>query len=290
MNYLPFVVAMLAVPLLGCGPGDDPDTDAEIPPPDVFEAPASADDTLNADTPEAAPDTMPEPARDTLEVGDDTADEEPPAEDPDFEPEPSASAPQPSAEPEAILQRVEQAYEPVRTLRADFQQVLQVPLLGSDRESEGTLYQERPNRLAMRFSDPEGDLIVADGQYLWIYQPSSDETQVLRSRLEGGAGPLDFHEQFIRNATERFTATHEGEETVNGRTTDMLTLVPNADVGYRQVRIWVDREDSLVRRFEIEEDNDSVRRIELRDLALNAEIDDAVFEFEPPEGTQVFDQ
>ncbi|HEX8904737.1 MAG TPA: outer-membrane lipoprotein carrier protein LolA [Longimicrobiaceae bacterium] len=207
-----------------------------------------------------------------------------------------AASPAPAAAPTGrqdaneILRRVEQTAAGVRTLEADFVQNLHVPLLGTDRVSTGKLYQRKPDRFLMRFTDPAGDVMVADGRYFWIYYPSSDRTQVIRTSIAQGGEQADFQRQFLSNATERFVATLNGEETVGGRPTWALTLVPKRDSPYKVIRIWVDKQDNLVRRFEMTEENDSVRRLELRNLKVNQPVSDALFTFTPPAGTHVFDQ
>ncbi|HEX6750511.1 MAG TPA: outer membrane lipoprotein carrier protein LolA [Longimicrobium sp.] len=190
----------------------------------------------------------------------------------------------------AILARVEQTASGIRTLEADFVQNLRVPLLGTDRRSTGKLYQRKPDRFLMRFTDPAGDVMVADGRYFWIYYPSSDRTQVIRTSIAEGGEQADFQRQFLSNATDRFVATLNGEEVVDGRPAWALTLVPKRESPYKVIRIWVDKSDNLVRRFEMTEENDSVRRLELRNLKVNQPVSDALFTFTPPAGTHVFEQ
>jgi outer membrane lipoprotein carrier protein len=195
-----------------------------------------------------------------------------------------------AASADEILQRVDRTYAGVRSMQADFVQHLRVPLLNVDQRSEGHLFQRRPDRFLMQFTDPAGDIMVADGRHFWMYTPSADRTQVIRTRLADGAAQVDLQQQFLSNPTERFAATLQGSETVAGRATHVLTLVPRGRSQYRQIRIWVDQQDNLVRRFEMTEENESVRRIELRNLRLNVELPDSLFRFSPPAGTQVFDQ
>lgn len=202
----------------------------------------------------------------------------------------SAPAPARPGDPSAeqILDRVERAYADVRTLRADFVQRLQVPLLGSERESRGRIFQRRPDRFAMRFTEPAGDLLVGDGEWFWMYNPSSDRTQVLRTLMSSVGGSVDLQQEFLSNASERYVPTLLGSEEVDGRPAYALTLVPKAASPYRLVKVWVDKGDWLVRRFEITEENESVRRLLLRNLTLNSTLADSLFRFTPPEGTQIF--
>ncbi len=200
----------------------------------------------------------------------------------------AATASEPDAA--AILARVEAAYDDVRSLQADFVQRLTVPLLGSTQQSRGKFYQRRPDRIALRFTDPAGDLLVGDGEHFWMYYPSSDPKQVVRASMNAGTEQVDLQRQFLDNASERYVVTLSGEESVDGRPADVLTLVPRGESPYQRIRVWVDRRDALVRRFEITEDNDSVRRLEFRNLELNGTIPNSVFRFAPPAGAQVFDQ
>ncbi len=193
-----------------------------------------------------------------------------------------------SPQTDEILARASRAYSGVRTLRADFEQTTENPVLRRTTTSRGTLYQSRPDRFAMRFTQPEGDRIVADGQYIWVFYPSVDAEQVIRMRAgAGGAGAADLQTQFLGDPTTRFNATHNGRESVGGRDADVLTLTPRGNATFRSLKVWIDRNDSLVRRFEITEHNGVIRRFLLRGLTPGAEIDASVFRFTPPEGAHV---
>ncbi|HEU0302140.1 MAG TPA: outer membrane lipoprotein chaperone LolA [Longimicrobium sp.] len=189
-----------------------------------------------------------------------------------------------------ILSQAERAARGIRSLEADFTQTLTVPLLGSTQRSAGKLYQRKPDRFLMRFSEPAGDVIVADGRHFWLYYPSMDRTQVIRTSISEGGEQVDLQSQFLSNPNQRFVATLAGEESVGGETAYVLTLVPRGASPYRILKVWVDKDDYLVRRFELTEENDSVRRVEMRNLRTNHALADDLFTFTPPAGAQVFDQ
>ena len=195
----------------------------------------------------------------------------------------------PTSEANAILARAERAFAQVRSMEADFTQAVYVPLLDSTQNSRGRLFHRSPDRFLMRFSDPQGDIIVADGRYIWMYYPSTDDGQVLRGTFSAGGQQVDLYREFLEDATSRYAASLDGAESVGGRPAKALTLVPNQPSGYQRVRIWVDDQDSLVRRFEISEENGSVRRLDLSGLRINVDLADALFSFTPPAGVQVHD-
>jgi chaperone LolA len=211
-------------------------------------------------------------------------------------PTPAPAAPTPPAAetaPDAtsILARAEKAYNAARSLQADFVQDLTVPLLDQTQRSRGAMYLRRPDRFLMKFSDPAGDIVVADGKYLWMYYPSTDRKQVIRTTVAEGGHEVDLQREFLSNPTARFRATLDGTEPVGGRPADLLTLIPRQSSSpYKKIRLWVDRGDALVRRFEITEQNGTVRRLELRNLQANVTLPDRLFTFSPPAGAQVFQQ
>jgi len=278
---------VLALLLIGCGP-DDPtmDTPEEAAVRDTVPVDRAGVDTLDVTGPEPPPIARDEELTgNSPEPGGPAAPQRPRSGE-STEREASAAT---ATDAAAIMRRVERRYGPVRTLEAEFVQRLNVPLLGSEQVSRGRLYQQQPNLFAMRFTDPDGDRVVADGRYLWMYQPSEDPNQVLRTRLADGSAPLDFHREFLQDAEDRFRISREGEATVQGRSTHVLRLVPRSAAGYRQVRIWVDQESHEVHRFEVQEENETVRRIDLRNVRTNVSIPRSVFEFTPPAGASVFE-
>src|SRR5690606_24415530 len=124
-------------------------------------------------------------------------------------------------------------------------------------------------------------------RYVWMYSPSTDARQVLHAPLAAGGQQAELFHEFLRDATTRFAATLEGPAHAGGRPAMALTLVPRSPSQDRSVRIWVDDADSLVRRFEITEENGTVRKLEMSNLRPNTNLADSLFEFTPPPGVQV---
>lgn len=196
-----------------------------------------------------------------------------------------------SADGGAILDRAVAAYAQVSTLRADFTQTVRDPMIGTDETSRGEFHQQRPNKFAMRWRQPAGDVILADGQYLWVYLPSTTPRQVVRQALSGRAGEgADLVAEFLERPRERFSAAFERSDTLGGRAADVLALTPrDRHAPYRRVLIWLDRQDNLPRQVEISEVSGATRRVRLDRLRVNQPAPAAVFTFRPPAGVRVVD-
>jgi len=195
-------------------------------------------------------------------------------------------------DPGPALDRASAAYQTIRTLSAEFTQVVANPLLGAPDTTRGKLYQMRPRHFAMRFTHPRGDRIVADGRHLWLYTPSTTPGQVIRTAIPstGTTGP-NLIAQFVEHPRERYRARYLRADSLAGRITDVVALVPRAsDLPYSEAVVWIDRTDGLVRRIEIEETSGQHRTLVLAKLAVNRGVPGREFTFSPPAGLRVVDQ
>ncbi len=191
---------------------------------------------------------------------------------------------------ETVLAAAEQRYASIHTLEAPFVQTLINPMLGGPEETRGTLYIETPNHFAMRFSDPDGDRIVVDGEWMWAYAPSSVEGQVIRQRIpqSGGMTP-NLIAQFVERPLERYRVEYHGSGMVGGEAVDVVTLFPfdpNA-LGFKDATVSFGRSGRLPVRIDLTEVSGQQRIIVLAELRANRAIDAAEFRFDVPRGVRV---
>ena len=95
-----------------------------------------------------------------------------------------------SAQDQRALDLMEEAgarYRGVEAFCAVFDQEFNNPLLGVTTLSTGNLCQKRPNLFSMRFTEPAGDALVADGEHFWVFYPSVDSVQVLQFAMDDRA-------------------------------------------------------------------------------------------------------
>lgn len=187
-----------------------------------------------------------------------------------------------------VLRAAAERYDSLRALCADFRQVRRVPLLHQVTESAGRLCHQDPDLFLMDFSDPEGDIVVGDGRYLWIYYPSMDPQQVFRQPLEQGPeGRFDFHREFLGDPGSKYAPEYLKSDSLGGHATDVLRLVPRGPSAYREAEVWIDSRSRLLRKVVIVEENESVREVTLSRLQVNPELRPEVFRFVPPEGVTI---
>jgi len=202
---------------------------------------------------------------------------------------------QEGAEALAILAEAERTYEGVDTMCAHFHQTIEVPLLRQSSEGMGRLCEARPNLFSMRFEQPAGDLIVVDGEHVWMYTPSDDPDQAIQLPLSASSDgrAIDFRREFLEKPGDRYDVALVGTlpageaPAPEDEPTHLLSLVPRRAAEYEEARVWIGSQSHLIRRVEIHEENGSVRTIAISDIDLDAEPPSDTFSFTPPPGTRV---
>lgn len=195
-------------------------------------------------------------------------------------------------DPGPILDRASKSYDTVRTLAADFTQIVDNPMLGDPDTTRGRLFQQRPGYFAMRFTEPKNDRVVADGRRLWLYTPSTTPGQVIRTAIPGtGTTGPNLIGQFVEHPRERYVARVVRADSLPDGPLDVIALTPRAtDLPYSEATVWIAKKDGLVRRIEIVETSGQRRTIILRNLVVNRPIAGREFRFAPSAGLQVVDQ
>lgn len=191
---------------------------------------------------------------------------------------------------ESVLAAAAARYAGIRTFHASFVQTIINEMLGGPVETRGMLYIEKPGLFAMRFSEPEGDRIVVDGEWMWAYAPSSVEGQVLRQRVPqtGGLTP-NLIAQFVEEPLDRYRVEYHGSGVVGGEAVDVIALHPfdRDAMGFRDATVSFGRSSRLPVRIDLTELSGQQRIIVLADLRLDRPIDTAEFRFEVPRGVRV---
>jgi outer membrane lipoprotein carrier protein len=200
-------------------------------------------------------------------------------------------APAQAQNADEIIGRAARVYRSLSSLRADFVQVIDNPMIDSA-ESKGTLAQAGPARLAMRFSDPPGEAIVVDGKHVWIYTPSTVPDQVIRTAAP--SGPVygyNLLAWLLDRPAERYRASYLRTEKLDGRTTDVIQLIPAVpDLPFTKAIVWLDQDKALPRRLEIHEESGATRTLSLFRIRVNESLPNQTFAFKPPKGVRVVDQ
>ena len=192
---------------------------------------------------------------------------------------------------DTIIERAARAYQQLSSFQADFRQVISDSMIGTF-ESKGRLLQAGTASFAMRFTDPNGEAIVMDGEYIWIYTPSTTPGQVVRTPIPKDAtyGP-NVLAWLLTKPVDRYRTRYLREDAVGGRSADVVELTPlDPTLPFRAAILWIDRSDNLPRRLEIQEKTGTNRTLVLSGVIINRRPPPNSFTFNVPSGVRVIEQ
>lgn len=203
----------------------------------------------------------------------------------------AAPAPLVAQTANATLDRAVAAYATVKSARISFVQRIDNPLTGTSVSSRGELQQRRPDRFEVKFTEPAGDRIVSDGQWVWVYLPSTNPGQVIRAKAgDASAGAPDFAAQFLVSPRDNYTVSGGSAATIDGAATHSVVLKPRSSSSpFATVTLWVNDSDALLRRVETVDGSGVTRQITVTRFSRNAHVDASAFVFHVPAGVKVFD-
>lgn len=192
----------------------------------------------------------------------------------------------------AVIDRAIAVWARVYTLRATFEQTLVNPITGSSHVSKGALQQRKPDGLAITFSEPRGDRIVADGKHVWVFLQSATPGQVIKlSNADAGAANTDLIGQFLDAPKSKYDIVDAGWDRLGGRAARALVLTakPGQALPFIRAKVWIDSSEALIRQFESTDASGLTRKVRLLTLTPNAAVDSTAFVFRVPAGVRVIE-
>ena len=183
-----------------------------------------------------------------------------------------------SAQTIPSVQILDQFVAAVSTLTARFEQELWT----SDQErietASGRFSLQRPNRFVWHYEQPYEQLVVADGEWLWMYDVELE--QITKSPLDA-ANPamLLSGEQGVADSFDVTAGSPDPER-------EWIKLVPKRSGGDFSL-VMVGFDGDIPRELEFVDGLNNTTRIEFSDVDVNPELDPALFRFDPPAGVHV---
>ena len=168
-----------------------------------------------------------------------------------------------------------------RTLRAEFSQ----ELLDGDgnlvETASGSFSLKRPDRFLWSYSEPFEQQVVADAENLWIHDVELEQVTV--SPLEGAIASSP---AMLLSGDGQVRDGFEIVETSSDGAINWISLAPTEPgVDFRSVQVGFDAGELFA--LVLVDALGQVTSIQFRNMAVNLDIEDEFFRFEPPAGADV---
>lgn len=183
-----------------------------------------------------------------------------------------------------ILKRLETRYS-AAGFSARFFQTSTLKAMDITETASGTMTVKRPGMMRWVYEKPDKQVIVTDGKQLWIHRPADNQVTV-------GSAPSFFGDgkgaSFLSNIQSVRKTFHVTQEKMNASQEYVLKLVP-MDKSYdlSSVLLVVSNDTFDIVEVVTYNSYEDETRIELSNIQLEQNLDDVLFRFTIPQGTEV---
>jgi len=199
-----------------------------------------------------------------------------------------AFAANPSLDIHAIAQAVDNRYNRLQTLQAEFTETYRGA--GIERTESGSLWLKKPGKMRWEYRSPKEKLFLSDGKDAWFYLPG--DHQVRRSsakRLDDLRSPLGFllGKTRLEKELDGLSAAPDLAPLTPGNI--VLRGVPKAMANRVNEVVLEITPDYHIARIQFEEADESVTEYRFSGERENVAIADQLFRFSPPHGVEIVD-
>ncbi len=178
-------------------------------------------------------------------------------------------------------QRMDQFLSGLKTMRADFAQVVVDPDGTVVEETSGELLISRPDRFRLQYTAPYEQLYVADGERVWMYDKDLEQVTVKQQGEALGSTPA-----LLLSSTEPLTRNFEVTELGEREGTTWLELKPRRqDASFESVQLGF--RDGALNTMAMVDGFGQRTRLEFRHIERNPRLEANAFRFTPPKGVDV---
>jgi outer membrane lipoprotein carrier protein len=185
-----------------------------------------------------------------------------------------------------VLAAVQQRYDKIVDIRADFEQRAWVASLGREDRAEGRVSILRPGRMRWEYNAPEPRVIALDGDTVQLYMPEDEQLQI--ASAGGGTLPPTALDFLLGDGdlAKTFAVEPIAEER-NGEVG--LRLRPREDASFEHLDLWVEAGTYQLRESVVVDLFGNRTAVRFSDVEENAGIDASAFELDVPAGTERID-
>ena len=185
---------------------------------------------------------------------------------------------------DAVVDSLQKNYDATVDFTADFHQETEVKTLNRRLKAWGKLSFKRPGKMLWRYEEPKGQFVLADGKYLYFFQP--EQNQIIKSSLKNAFRsdvPLSFL-LGIGNLKKDFNATLKATDEKQYT----LRLEPKNDKGgFSEVLLGVGKPSYDILWVSVRDATGNLTTINFSAMRKAVGLKDSLFNLQIPEGADV---
>jgi outer membrane lipoprotein carrier protein len=187
------------------------------------------------------------------------------------------------------IDRLHHFLETTKTVRADFAQIVVAKNGKRPQQSSGVMMFSRPGKFRWQIERPYSQLLVGDGEKVWIYDPDLRQVTVKKVGVALGSSPVALlvgdgdGKNGGKSALEKnFTLREAGER----EGLEWLEAIPKSpDSGFERLQMGFAGSD--LKAMELFDNFGQTTTLFFAHLERNPQLAPALFRFTPPAGVDV---
>ena len=179
------------------------------------------------------------------------------------------------------IDKLHRFLETTKTLRADFAQIVVAKNGKKPQQSAGVLMISRPGKFRWQIDKPYIQLLVGDGEKVWVYDP--DLRQVTVRKFDAALGSTPAALLIGGNSLDKNFKLREAGESEGFEWLEATPITP--DSGFEKLRLGFAGND--LKAMELFDNFGQTTSLLFARLERNPALNSALFRFVPPAGVDV---
>jgi outer membrane lipoprotein carrier protein len=185
------------------------------------------------------------------------------------------------------INRLQNTYEAIHTLKADFMQITFASGSPEAVRATGRVWFQSPGMMRWEYNTPEPQLVVVKGENVYIYEKDAGQVTILsRSHFLS----TDIATAFFlgKGDIKKTFKVSEGWNSGNIDYTKLVLVPRKNNPQIKLITITLDKKNNLIREMWFEDHFGGRTRLVFSDIKINMDIDKRIFEFKIPAGVEVY--
>ena len=183
-----------------------------------------------------------------------------------------------------IMDKVEKKYDVV-DFSSYFVQESTMKAMDITDVASGSIFVKRPGMMRWEYDKPDRQTIITDGKKLWVYKPDDNQVMIGKAPSFFGEGKGAGFLSDMKLIREKFTVYFEKEKSEHDY---VIKLLPKQQtVGIAKIYLAISKTTFQIKKIITQNEYDDENVIELVNSKFNLNLDESLFNFIVPDGTDV---
>lgn len=183
-----------------------------------------------------------------------------------------------------VIKKVERRYA-VSGFSADFNQSSRIAAMEITDTASGRIFVKRPGMMRWEYEKPDRQLVITDGNTLWIYRPEDNQVMMGKSPAFFGSGKGAGFLSDMKLIRQKFSIFLARKAKEGYHILELLPIERTFDVSVIYLSISTKTFDvvEVVTYNSYGDEN----KIKLSNIQLKKNLDDSMFSFQTPQGVEI---